>query len=172
MKIFLSFSLCFMSLFFLACGYAPISKISKDLFGEKVYVGVEISQADPRTSVFITDTLREVLINKLGKSTADKDEADDFIYVKMENLYFTPIVYDENGYVIAYRVKLTLNFNVRFADGRTRDIKTSGTYDFSILPNSIISDSLRLDAVRSASNEAFDEFISVLAVKGAKNGKY
>lgn len=35
-------------------------------------------------------------------------------------------------------------------------------------PNSIISDSARYEAIRAASSEAFDEFISVIAIKGQK----
>lgn len=40
-------------------------------------------------------------------------------------------------------------------------------------PNSIISDSARYEAIRAASSEAFDEFISVIAIKGQKrDSKY
>ena len=86
----------------------------------------------------------------------------------MNILSFTPIAYDENGYVSIYRARLELDFRVRFENGKEEHFKTSGNYDFVISPNSIISDSARLEAIRAASNEAFDEFVSILAIKGLK----
>lgn len=48
-----------------------------------------------------------------------------------------------------------------------------GSYNFEISPNSIISDSARYEAIRAASSETFDEFISVIAIKGQKrDSKY
>lgn len=154
-----------------ACGYAPLSQISNQLFSDKIYVRVEISQSDPRNSVFVVDTLREILINKLGKEPVLYEEAKDFIDVRMSNLNFTPIAYDENGYVSIYRASLELNFTVRFESGKIERFKTSGNYDFVISPNSVISDSARLEAIRAASNEAFDEFISVLAIRGQQHAR-
>ncbi|EAH9856729.1 hypothetical protein LO083_001718, partial [Campylobacter jejuni] len=81
--------------------------------------------------------------------------------------------YDKNGYVISYKAKLNLDFNVVFKDGSSQAFSTSGSYNFEISPNSIISDSARYEAIRAASSEAFDEFISVIAIKGQKrDSKY
>ena len=75
-KICLAVSL-FVSLFFVSCGYLPTSKLASSVFNDKIYVYVAISQQDARNSIYIVDTVRELVINKLGKSPADKDEADD-----------------------------------------------------------------------------------------------
>lgn len=168
MRIFLSF----LALFFLSCAYVPTSKMAQKLFGDKVYVNVEIATQDPENSVFVVDTLRALLINRLGKSPALKEEADEFINVKMENLNFIPIIYDENGYVIAYKAELKLEFDVRFKDGQRQRLRTSGSYEFNISPNSVISDNAKLDAMRFASNEAFNEFVAIMAIKGHQNGQY
>ncbi|TQR26703.1 LPS assembly lipoprotein LptE [Campylobacter sp. MIT 97-5078] len=157
------------SFLFIACGYVPTSKVAQKIFSDKVYVSVEISPQDPQNSVFVVDTLREVIINKLGKSPASKEEADESINVRVGNLDFIPIIYDENGYVIAYKAKLNLEFSVVFKDGKEEFIKTQGSYDFAISPNSVISDTARLDAMRFASSEAFDEFVSIVAIKGQRN---
>ncbi|TQR33680.1 hypothetical protein DMB92_01990 [Campylobacter sp. MIT 99-7217] len=164
--------LSFLLFYIGACGYAPTSKISSNVFNDKIYVEVIINQQDPQNSIFVVDTLREVVLNKLGKTPALKSEADDTIRVEMNNLSFTPIIYDENGYVIGYKAKLELEFYVSFKDKQDESIKTTGSYDFAISPNSVISDTARLEAIRTASSEAFDEFISVLAIKGQQNVKY
>ncbi len=170
-KICLAVSL-FASLFIASCGYAPTSKIASSVFDDKIYVYVAISQQDARNSIYIVDTVRELVINKLGKSPADKDEADDSLYVSMESLSFIPIIYDEYGYVIAYKTRIVLAFEAHFKDGRKERVRTSGDYDFAISPNSVISDTARFEAIKGASEKAFDEFVSVIAIRGQQNGKH
>ncbi|MCR2060111.1 LPS assembly lipoprotein LptE [Campylobacter helveticus] len=170
MKIVLNF---FIAVFIVACGYVPTSKLADNIFDEKVYVDVELSPQDPKNSIFVADTLKEMVISKLGRKLALKHEADDIINVGMNNLEFIPLIYDKNGYVIKYKAKLNLNFHVVFKDSSEENFSTSGSYNFDISPNSIISDSARQMAIREASKEAFDEFISVIAIRGSKhNDKY
>ena len=170
MKIVLNF---FIAVFIVACVYVPTSKLADNIFDEKVYVNVELSPHDPKNSIFVADTLKEMVISKLGRKLALKHEADDIINVGMNNLEFIPLIYDKNGYVIKYKAKLNLNFHVVFKDGSEENFSTSGSYNFDISPNSIISDSASQMAIREASKEAFDEFISVIAIRGSKhNDKY
>ena len=164
--------LSILALFIAACGYLPTSKLASSVFNDKIYVYVAISQQDARNSIYIVDTVRELVINKLGKSPADKDEADDSLYVSMESLSFIPIIYDEYGYVIAYKTRIVLAFEARFKDGRREKVRTSGDYDFAISPNSVISDTARFEAIKGASEKAFDEFVSVIAIRGQQNGKH
>jgi hypothetical protein len=42
----------------------------------------------------------------------------------------------------------------------------SGEYDFTIEPNSVISDTRRFEAIKNASYEALDEYIAALAIRG------
>lgn len=165
-------SLFFIVFFLTACGYVPSSKIADNIFDEKVYVNVELNAKDPKNSIFVVDTLKEVIISKLGRKLALKHEADDLINVKMDNLDFIPLIYDKNGFVISYEARLNLEFNVVFKDGTSRNFRTSGSYNFNISPNSIISDTARYNAIREASNEAFDEFLSIISVRGHIDAKY
>ncbi|HEF3568895.1 TPA: hypothetical protein R9126_000545, partial [Campylobacter upsaliensis] len=79
MKILISF----IALFIVACGYVPTSKLANNIFDEKVYVNVELSPYDPKNSIFVADTLKEMVISKLGRKLALKHEADDIINVSM-----------------------------------------------------------------------------------------
>ncbi|MCW1359749.1 LPS assembly lipoprotein LptE [Campylobacter sp. US33a] len=159
-------------LFFGACGYMPTSKIVGNIFGERIYVNVEISQQDPRNSVFIIDSIREIVLNKFNKKIVSKNEADTIINVRTNSLVFIPLIYDENGYVVNYKAKLILEFEIIYQDGTKDFVQTSGSYDFAILPNSIISDTARFEAIKNASSEAFDEFVSIMAIKGQINAKH
>lgn len=162
----------FFAFFLASCGYVPTSKVANTLFDDKIYVNVELNLQDPKNSIFVADTLREMISSKLGKQLALKHEASDIINVKMNNLEFIPLIYDKNGYVVKYKARLSLDFNVLFKDGTSESFSTRGSYNFDILPNSIISDNIRTNAIKNASSEAFDEFISVLAIKGNKNVKH
>ena len=157
-----------LAFFFVACGYLPTSKVASNVFSDKIYVYVSISQQDARNSIYIVDTVRELIINKLDKSPANKDEADDSLYVNMQSLSFIPIIYDEYGYVIAYKTRIVLAFEAHFKDGRKEKITTSGDYDFDISPNSAISETARFNAIKNASSEAFDEFVSIISMRGLK----
>lgn len=167
----MKFLLLALTLFFCACGYIPTSKMADNVFQDNIYLEVDISVKDPKNSVFVVDAVRDVLINKFDKNPVEKSKAEDFMYVKVGNLDFQPIIYDENGYVVAYRVKLYLEFNIELKNGLNDTIRTSGDYDFDILPNSVISDNVRYEAIRSASEEAFDEFVSIIAMRGLSYDK-
>ncbi len=162
----------FFAFFIAACGYVPTSKLAQTIFDDKIYVNVELSLRDPKNSIFVADTLREMISSKLGKKLALKHEASDLINVRMSNLEFLPLIYDKNGYVIKYKARLDLDFNVVFKNGKSESFSTSGSYNFDITPNSIISDNIRTQAIKNASSEAFDEFISIIAIKGQGNVKY
>ncbi|ARJ57321.1 LPS assembly lipoprotein LptE [Campylobacter cuniculorum] len=162
----------FFVFFITACGYVPTSKIAATIFDEKIYVNVELNLQDPKNSIFVADTLREMISSKLGKKLALKHEASDVINVRMSNLEFLPLIYDKNGYVIKYKARLNLDFNVVFKNGTSENLSTRGSYNFDITPNSIITDNIRTQAIKNASSEAFDEFISIIAIKGHNNVEY
>lgn len=172
MRIWCGVILSFYLFLLTSCGYLPTSKVANNIFSDKIYINTVISQQDSRNSIYIVDTIRELVISKLGKSPALKEEADDILYVSMQSLSFIPIIYDENGYVIAYKARIVLEFDLTFKNGQKDKIRTSGDYDFAISPNTVISDTARFEAIKVASSEAFDEFVSMVAIKGHKNGAY
>lgn len=75
------------------------------------------------------------------------------------------------------RANLRLNFKTKLSDGEIFSTDTVGDYDFRVSKlvknvrdaNSVISDKDRYNAIENASKQAFDEFISALAVRGLKN---
>ncbi|AJC84963.1 hypothetical protein I9T54_04180 [Campylobacter peloridis] len=156
----------FLSFFLVACGYIPSSQMANKVLGENVFLKINISKQDPENSVYITDILREAMLNKLGRKIVDEHSANSSIVVTMKKLNFTPMVYDRNGYVVNYKAELYLEFILQYKNGKKEIINTKGSYNFDISPNSIISDQARFEAIKNASSEAFDEFISIIAIRG------
>lgn len=167
--------ICF---FLVSCGYQPISKITTDLLGENVFVDVIISKSDPKNSVYIKDSVREGIVNRLHRNLAeDEKSADSRIYVSIRSINFSPLMYDRYGYVTTYKTTLVINYQTYFKDGTVNNTTTTGEYDFKIskrirntrFTDSVISDAERYDAIKNSSNEAFDEYISKLAIKVYKD---
>ncbi len=149
------------------CGYKPAKRYVRSVLGPKVYTEVVVDLRDPQNSVLIKDALNQAILRRFGQNLVPKSHADTIIKVRMKHLYFTPLEYDANGYVIYYRTKVVLDFTLRSSKG-VRHIQTSGLYDFPIEPNSVITDTMRYIAIKEAANKALDRFISRLAFQGAR----
>ena len=175
MRYFLAF---FIAIFICGCGYKPVSKITQDLVGERIYVDVIISKEEPKNSVWIKDAVKEGMVARLNKSLSSKESADTVIIVSVKDLTYDAIIYDQYGYITSYKAFLQLNYRTKFKDGSVVDVPASGEYDFSVarrqkdvrFADSVISDTQKYEAIKEASKEAFDEYIANLAVKGYKNG--
>ena len=175
MRYFLAF---FIAFFICGCGYKPVSKITRDLVGDKIYVDVIISKEEPKNSVWIKDAVKEGMVARLNKNLSSKESADTSIIISVKDLNYEAIIYDEFGYITSYKAHLSLNYKTKFKDGSVVDIPATGEYDFSVarrqkdvrFADSVLSDTQKYEAIKEASKEAFDEYIASLAVKGYRNG--
>lgn len=155
------------SLFFIGCGYKPSSTYTKKSINQNVYVGIEVNPKEPTNIPFIKDSMIEAVVSRFHSRVVDKNSADTVINIELKNVSFTPLTYDSNGYVTAYRAVTTLVFKYGKPNEPQNLFYASGEYDFNIEPNSVISDSNRQDAIKNASAKAIDSFISYLSSKGA-----
>lgn len=158
----------FIVLFISACGYKPSSYYAQEALGEKIHVEVEISRKDPKNSVLIKDAVNESVITRLGGKLSNKETADAELFVKIASTTFSAILYDENGYVVSYKAKVVLSIRYVTKDGNKNSFTTSGEYDFPIEANSVISDTNRFEAIKYASLDALNEFVSKISVQGMK----
>ena len=152
------------------CGYKPSSYYARQALGDKLYAEVTISRQDPRNSVLIKDAVNEAIVSRFGGKLVTKQQADSVLYVRIQTLSFTPTVYDTYGYVIAYKTTVVLAMEYEDANKKIEKLTATGEYDFSIEANSVISDTNRFEAIRYASSDALDEFVSKIAIKGLRNG--
>lgn len=158
------------AVFISGCGYKPSSYYAKQALGDKLYAEVTISRQDPRNSVLIKDAVNEAIVGRFGGKLVAKEQADSVLHVKIQSLSFSPTVYDTYGYVIAYKATVVLAMQYEDATKKVEKLTATGEYDFSIEANSVISDTNRFEAIRYASSDALDEFVSKIAIKGLRNG--
>ena len=152
------------------CGYKPSSYYAKQALGDRLYAEVTISRQDPRNSVLIKDAVNEAIVSRFGGKLVTKEQADSILRVNIQSISFSPTVYDTYGYVIAYKTTVVLAMQYENANKKIEYLTATGEYDFSIEANSIISDTNRFEAIRYASSDALDEFVSKIAIKGLRNG--
>ncbi len=163
---FKAFWILFLLLLLTSCGYKPTSIYTKKVLGNKIYASVEVSLEDPENSVLIRDAVNEAIINKFRAELVPKTEATSKLFVKLNSVSFSPLEYDRNGYVVAYKTKVILLSRYIDRNSKENTIRSFGDYDFSIESNSIISDIKRFDAIKRASQKALDVLISQISIKG------
>lgn len=155
------------SLLFTSCGYRPSSKFSRDVLGERISTNVIISQEDPENTVIIKDAVDSAIVETLQASLTTRSRSDSHLTFSISRPSYTPIQYDSNGYIIAYRMIVTLRIS-RFTSGKQKSYTARGTYDFSVTPNAVVTDQERFDAIKFSAAKAIDSFIAQLSSEGAR----
>jgi len=153
--------------FLLGCGYKPSSTYTKKVVGNSVYVSVAVDPREPTNIPFIKDSMIEAVVSRFRARVAEKKLADTVMLLELKSVDFSPLTYDKDGYVRAYRtiVEIVINYSSK-GEGENLFF-ARGEYDFNIEPNSVISDSNRQNAIKNASAQAIDSFFSYISSKGA-----
>jgi len=149
-----------------ACGYKPSAKFSRDVVGERVSTDVVISAHDPENTVIIKDAVDAAIIKVFHASLTTRSSSQTHLLLKISNPSYSPVQYDNNGYVIGYRTSITLSIT-KYHDGQSKTYSAKGTYDFSIQPNAIISDQKRFEAIKFSSEKAIRSFLAQVSAEGA-----
>ncbi len=153
-----------------ACGYRPSAHFSRDILGQKISTDVKISSEDPQNTVLIKDAIDSALVESLQSSLTTRPYSDTHLVVSMGSPRYSPTQYDSNGYVIGYRMSVTLNIT-KHDGSKSKSYSVSGTYDFSVTPNSIVTDQQRFDAIKFSASKAINAFIAKISAEGARNKK-
>ena len=158
-------------IFFLGgCGYAPNAKFSRDVMGEKISTSVVISAEDPQNTVVIKDAVDKAVIEVFQASLTTKEASDSHLVIQMNKPIYTPVVYDENGYITGYRMSVVLHI-VRNSKGASKKYQTQGFHDFSVAPNAIVTDQDRFNAIGFAAQRAIRAFVAQVSAEGARAKK-
>ncbi len=153
-----------------ACGYRPSAKFSRELLGGKISTEVLISSVNPENTVLIKDAVDSAIVETLQSSLTNKENSDTHLKISMSNPSYSAIQYDSNGYEIGYRMKVKLNIT-KFKDGQSTAYSSSGSYDFSVTPNAVITDQERFEAIKFAAAKAINGFIAKISADGARAKK-
>jgi hypothetical protein len=167
MKNVVTFFIFHSSLFilFTGCGYKPASHYTRAVIGDTVSAQVLISMQDPENTVLIRDAVETAIISRFKASLGEAGKTDTHLNVTLKNVRFSPLQYDENGYIVVYRTTVDLKI-YRITTEQTRIYDVRGIYDFVIEPNAIISDQARFQAIRYSADKALDSFVAQVAAEG------
>ncbi len=162
----------FILLTFTSCGYKPTSYYAKTEISGKVYVKLNIDISNAINSVMVKDAVNEMVVNQFGASlTNNKEIADTIVNVSLGSVSFTTLQSDSQGYAKLYRtsVKVSLSYlNKREDDNKTKSISVSGSYDYSVDSDSIITDAKKQESVKIAAQKALSDIFSNIAVQSFK----
>ena len=154
-------------LFFASCGYKPSAKYARNILGERVSTNVDISLEDPENSVLVKDAVDAALINTFHTSLTDRTQSDTHLVITLSNPSYTPIQYDQNGFVVAYRMRVVLGIT-RYHHGQKKSYTAKGYYDFAVEPNAVVTDQQRFEAIRNAAQKAIVSFVAQISSEGAR----
>lgn len=152
------------------CGYRPSAHYAKAVVGERISTQVVVSLEDPENTVVIKDAIDRAVLTRFKSTISDRERADTHLVFGLENIVFTPLRYDVNGYIITYQTRLVLNV-VRMTKNYSKAYRVQGNYDFTIEPNAIISDQARFQAIEVSAQKAIDSFLAQVASEGLKRNK-
>jgi len=156
-----------LSLLVVGCGYKPSSKYSREVVGEKISTSIVISAQDPENTVIIKDAVDAAIVEIFHASLTSKDYSDTHLTISISPPRYAPIQYNADGYIIGYRATITLGI-VRRTGATTKVYKTSGTYDFSIAPNAVVTDQDRFDAIKFSAIKAIASFVATVSAEGSR----
>jgi len=149
-----------------ACGYKPSSKYARNVLGNKISTSVIISSQDPENTVVIKDAVDRALVEIFHTSLTEARYADTHLIISLKSPIYTPIQYNTDGFVVAYRATIVLNISRENKDTK-KNYVSRGTYDFSVLPNAVFTDQERFDAIKFGSAKAISSFIAQVSAEGS-----
>jgi len=148
------------------CGYTPSSKFARLVMGDKISTNIRISTQDPENTVIIKDAIDEVIIEVFHVSLRSRDESDTHLEISISDPLYTPVVYDNDGFITGYKMSLNLNI-IRHHSGVSKSYSLNGTYDFSVSPNAVITDQERFEAIKFSATKAIRSFVAKVSADGA-----
>ncbi|ADN08637.1 LPS assembly lipoprotein LptE [Sulfurimonas autotrophica] len=161
------FSLLMLIISISACGYKPSSKYARSVVGEKINTHVTISAVDPQNTVLIKDAVDSAIVEVFHASLTDRAHADSHLSFSLNPPSYSAIQYNTDGYIIAYRATIILKI-IRESKNIKKDYTAKGTYDFSVVPNAVITDQERFDAIKFSAIKAISSFVAQISAEGSR----
>ena len=152
------------------CGYKPSAKFAREVVGENISTSINISASDPANSVIIKDAISSAIVSIFNASLSDKSVSDTHLELSTGSPSYKAIEFDENGFVVSYRMSIKLNIN-SYTNGIKKSYTSTGTYDFAVSPNATITDQERFEAIKFSATKAIRSFVSKVSVDGARKSK-
>jgi len=153
---------------FSGCGYKPSAKYAREILGKRISTTVIISAEDPENSVVVKDAVDGAIVEIFHAALVNRRISDTHLDLKLSEPIYTPVQYNNNGFVIAYRATITLAI-LRESKDIKKNYKATGTYDFSVVPNAVLTDQERFDAIKYSSIKAIASFVAQVSAEGSRS---
>lgn len=154
------------TLFLVGCGYKPMSHHVRENLGNSVFIEVKIDTRDPQNSVILKDEMSKMIFEKFHLDIADKNEADNIIEAEIKDITFSSLAENTSGFATFYRCEVVVEFKYSTKDNqKTRIFTKRGGYNLSLGDSSIITDSIRMEAINKAALKALEGFISQVGIE-------
>lgn len=153
---------------FTGCGYKPTIDFAKNKFNNKNgFIEVQIDYNNANNSVYLKDALIEFAINKLNlKLVKNKSFAQIKIVGKINSISQTQLQSDTSGFGKIYRENVSLSIKIN-----NKSYTLNSYYDFSIDPNSGVTESKKEEAIKNAITKALNSLFSKVAIEELKSKK-
>jgi hypothetical protein len=161
-------SFLLLALSFVGCGYKPSTQYTHPILGDKIETSVSISITNPTDSIFLKDALNEAVLSVFNAKVTNND-ADSQISLKVSSAGVSPLDYDKNGYAILYRANASITAYVKDVNGTTSSYSGSGSYDFSVESESVVTDEVKHNAIKEAFLKALQMIEFKIANRGMNN---
>jgi len=165
LKNFINKGIIFSFLVFVGCGYKPSTTYTTPLLGEKISTEVDIDIKNPTDSIFLKDALNDAVLSVFNAKQTTTN-SDSKIKLSIISTDISPLDYDKNGYAILYRASTKIQAEITDKNDSVYTYEAKGTYDFSISNDSLLSDSLKHNAIK----EAFLKALQIIEFKIANRG--
>ena len=149
------------------CGYKPSAKYAREILGNKISTSIVISHTDPENSAIVKDAVDKAIIEVFHASLVQKRHATTHLIINMSTPSYAPLQYDNDGFIISYRATITLMISRESKDLK-KNYTSVGTYDFSVVPNSVLTEQERFDAIKFSSFKAISAFVAQVSAEGSQ----
>ncbi|CBG40261.1 LPS assembly lipoprotein LptE [Helicobacter mustelae] len=164
---FFAIAFVLLSFFLSGCGYQPIAHYAKKALGDSIFVNLKMNLANPENSIEIKDMVNRAIIAKFQNRLASRDEASTTLTVELQNVTDTSIATNTDGFTTFYRVNIQIAFLYKNHLGKEGDFVNSAYFDYAVsLEDPLITYMNRLDAIRQASLQCIDRFLTQIAHEG------
>ena len=158
-----------LGLLLVGCGYKPTTTYTTPILGENIYTKVEVNIKNPIDSIFLKDALNEAVVSVFNAKIGLENSANSSINLTINSVNIYAIDYDKNGYPILYRAQTSISAGIIDINKTYNSYSASGSYDFSIASNAVLSDDIKHNAIKEAFLKALQMIEFKIAQKGIKS---
>ncbi|RDU74023.1 hypothetical protein CQA57_03495 [Helicobacter anseris] len=152
---------------FSGCGYKPVAHFAKRALGDSIYVSLKVNVANTESSVEIKDLLNKLIATRFQKNLVEKQEADTIVNLEILNVTDTSIATNTDGFTTFYRVNIRVKFEFTNQKKETKLFYNSAYQDYAVsLEDPLITYNNKLEAIKEASNQCIDSFLTQIAYQG------